>query len=209
MAGAHFINLEETIEVNEKLQESEEEEQDFNDKEELKRKLQWAETSYRQERELHDHMSEHGLTVHRLINETAAENKYLTGKMKEYQQQMANIRKMWEGEDEEALRQELLSKDESIIKSQLIYMREMEKVNQRLREKNEDLTVKLDALFKISLRYQEDIQTLGTAEQEYKHKLEEVHGVLCSKDDEIEKDLRQKQRELQEELSSRQQEHIL
>lgn len=38
---------------------------------------------------------------------------------------MANIRKMWEGEDEEALRQELLSKDEGIIKNQLIYIREM------------------------------------------------------------------------------------
>lgn len=38
------------------------------------------------------------------------------------QQQVANIRKTWEEEDEEALRQQLLSEEESTVKSQWIYI---------------------------------------------------------------------------------------
>lgn len=52
--------------------------------EELRRKLSAVKAKYRQERELHDHMFEHGLELEKLINETAAENKYLTGRVKEY-----------------------------------------------------------------------------------------------------------------------------
>ncbi len=54
------------------------------DAEEFRRKLQQAETSGRQERELHQRMLGHGLALEELMKETEAENKCLTSKVKKY-----------------------------------------------------------------------------------------------------------------------------
>ncbi|XP_056252390.1 inner centromere protein-like [Seriola aureovittata] len=208
--GPHFIDVEEIIDVNEELQDSEEEERDINEREELRRRLCLVKTRYRQERELHDHMFKHGLALEELMNETAAENKYLTSKMKEFQQQMANIRKMWEEEDEEALRQELLSEEENTVKSQLIYIRKKEKENQKLRERNEELTAELHRV-SVGDIHRGEIQTLRAAEQKYKKFV-----ILIKKNNEeyteyfnTIQDLRQEQRELQDALSSRHEEHAV
>ncbi|XP_044078212.1 tropomyosin-like [Siniperca chuatsi] len=213
--GVPFIDLVEIIEVpEEQPQERDEEEQYINDREELRRRLCQAETSCRQKRELYDKTFGHGLALEELINELEAQNKNFTRKVKELQQQVSNIRKTKEEEEDE--------EDPST------YIRKLEKENRKLREKTADLTAELDQL-SLGENYQDKLQNLRRAEQEFKHKQEEVQGALRSKDEEIQtkcmtliqrnnkieeyfntiEDLRQDQRELREQLSSRQEEQIL
>ncbi|XP_031166902.1 trichohyalin-like isoform X2 [Sander lucioperca] len=216
--GVHFIHLEEVMDVSGKQQ------QDNNERQELRRRLYEAATRLREKRENHDRLFEHGLDLEVEINETEAENKYLAGKVKELKQQLENIRKRREEEEEgeEALRQEILSEEENWkLGNQLTHnLRKMEKENEKLREKTEDLKAE---------NYQEQIQQLGTAEQDLKHNLEQVQEVLWRKDDEIEqksttliqcnnkieeslnsiKKLKQDQKKLRKKLSRRQGEKIL
>ncbi|XP_032390195.1 huntingtin-associated protein 1 isoform X2 [Etheostoma spectabile] len=222
--GVHFIHLEEVMDVSEEWQ-------DANERQELRRRLREAATRCRQKRENHDRLLEHGLDLEAEINETEAENNYLTGKVKELKQQMDNIRKRREKEEEEeeeeeegeeALQQELLSEEENWERwNHLTHnIRKMEKENENLLEKIKDLPAE---------EYQGQIQLLGTAEQEYKQNLEQVQEVLRRKDDEIEqksmtlvqfnntveeslnsiKKLKQDQQKLRKQLSRRQEEQIL
>eukprot|EP00064_Thunnus_orientalis_P011690 superscaffoldBa00001712_g11721 len=128
MVEVHFINLEEIV------QQSDEEEQTISEREELRRRLIQAGTSYRQKKELYDRILVDGLALEELTNEIVAENKKLTGR---------------------------------------------EKDNQKLREKNENLSVE--------------------------HKLEEIEEALRSKDDEIKKKFRtvvEKLNEIEEHLNN-------
>ncbi|XP_029307080.1 restin homolog [Cottoperca gobio] len=217
--GVHFINKMDLSE------EQRQEEQDINEEEEaLRRRLYQAETTYRQKKELHEQLFQHGLDLEAEINKTAAENDYFTSKVKELQQQVENRRKLKEGEDAEALHRELLSEKES--RKQSSYIREMEKENQKLKETTEYLNAELEQL---SLGKNNQDLELRTAEQELKHKLEEVQEELRRKDEEIEtksetltqrnekienyfsiiEELKQNHRVLQEQLSSRPEKQIL
>ncbi|XP_071317740.1 trichohyalin-like isoform X4 [Trachinotus anak] len=121
---------------------------------------------------------------------------------------MANIRKMWEEEDEEALRQQLLCEKESTVKAQLVYIRKKEKENQKLREKNAELTAELGWL-SVGDKYREEIQNLRAVEQKYKKfvtlikKNNAAHECFNTM-----QDLRQEQGEPQEEPSSGEEEQI-
>ncbi|XP_034746645.1 trichohyalin-like [Etheostoma cragini] len=215
--GVHFIHLEEVMDVSE--------EQDTNERQELRRRLHEAATRCREKRQNHDRLLEHGLDLEAEINETEAENKYLTGKVKELKQQMDNIRKRRVKEEEEgerALQQELLSEEENWERRNQLTrnMRKMEKENKNLLEKIKDSPAK---------GHQEQIQLLGTTEQEYKQNLEQVQEVLRGKDEEIEqksmtliqfnntieeslnsiKKLKQDQQKLRKQLSRTQEKQIL
>ncbi|XP_042287405.1 golgin subfamily A member 6-like protein 6 [Thunnus maccoyii] len=226
MVEVHFINLEEIV------QQSDEEEQTISEREELRRRLIQAGTSYRQKKELYDRILVDGLALEELTNEIVAENKKLTGRVKELQQQLANIKKkkQKQEEEEEAQTEELLFEEEEkrIVRHQSIYIKNMEKDNQKLREKNENLSVELDQLC-LTEKYEDHLEKLKTTEQELEHKLEEIEEALRSKDDEIKKKfqtvveklneieehlnnmkaLRQERRELREQLRSTQEEQIL
>ncbi|XP_070774121.1 salivary glue protein Sgs-3-like [Enoplosus armatus] len=79
--GVHFQDLVEIIDPYEK-QDGEKEGMDFDDQEEIRRRLRQAESRYRETREIQDKLFEHGLAIEELINELEEENKDLTCKLK-------------------------------------------------------------------------------------------------------------------------------
>ncbi|XP_026228228.1 differentially expressed in FDCP 6 homolog isoform X2 [Anabas testudineus] len=198
MMGARFIHLEEITEKREV------DDQAIKEREELRRRIYQAKSRYRQKRELYDYMMEDGLELEELINEEAAKREHLTDKLKQLQQQVENIKIQRKKADEEVLNQKRLSDEGSTIKSQLIYIREKEKEIQKLWERNEQLVAELDAHTK-GENCQDQITHLRDAEQELKHKLEEILENRRRKDSEIEEKsttLIQRHEELEEHLAT-------
>ncbi|CAK6978278.1 tropomyosin-like [Scomber scombrus] len=147
-------------------------------------------------KEIYDRMMEAGFAVEDLMNEIVAENKELIKRVKELQQKLTDVKKKREkgDEDEEAQREQLLLEEEQreLVKDQMIYRRKMEKEIQKLREQNEHLTAEVDQL-SLGKKYKDHLENMRTVEQILQHELEKIQRILCSKDDEIKKDKKDKE----------------
>ncbi|KAL3060705.1 hypothetical protein OYC64_015123 [Pagothenia borchgrevinki] len=226
MQGVHFINLKEIMDIFEEQQQREE--QEFDEREEVKGRIMELEKAYKQKREVFEQQLQLGQELEAEMNKIAAENKDFTTTEKEYQQKAESRRKLREREDVETQErhQEIMSEEESSTRRS--YMKEVEDETRWLRKQKEEKTAELEQLSQGN-NDKEQIQKLREAEQESKPKLKQVQEELQRKDAEVDtiswtliqnnnqigeslstiEDLRREQQELQEKLKQRQQKQIL